>query len=373
MGRQDQLAPRRLRQVPALDGYRAVAVMLVLVHHIAAVLIPGRVSLLPDGLLAGGFLGVDLFFVLSGFLITALLLGEQHQTGRVGLGAFYQRRAVRLIPALYALLGIHALYAWISHQPMGPEWVGVRGGLLYVTNWSWPFKGQGSVPAFGHLWSLAVEAQFYVLWPLVVIAGRRLRLGRAMIGVLVAIIAVVASRRWLLWHHGHNLLFLYDSTLTRSDALLVGALLAYLWVHRLTPTRGLGVAATAAAVAFGYIVVRVPWFDTWLYQGGFTLVAACGAVMILAILDGRWWMTRVLSLRPLRAIGRVSYGIYLWHLPVFAAVTRIGGSWGALRRIVVGLAGTAVMSIASWFLIERRFLKMKRRPKADLVVSASPG
>jgi peptidoglycan/LPS O-acetylase OafA/YrhL len=361
--------PRKLGQVPSLDGYRAVAVILVLIHHIAAVLVPGVPTLAPDGLIPGGFLGVDLFFVLSGFLITALLLGERRSTGRISLGSFYQRRAVRLLPALYTFIALHALYAWITGLSMRAEWASARAGVLYVTNWYGLWRSSPR-PAFsGHFWTLAIEAQFYVVWPLVLILFDRLKARRVVPWLVVVTIVLIGIRRWVLFSDGANVLFVYTGTLTRSDALLIGVLLAYLWSNRLLPKRGLSAAATVAMLVFAVIVAKVGWNDPWLYQGGFTLVALCAAVMLAALAEKQWWLGPILALRPLRAIGRVSYGIYIWHLPIFVAVDRIGGDWTVLARVALGLAGTALASVASWFLVERRFLRMKMRPKP---VTAAP-
>lgn len=363
--------PRRLGKVPALDGFRAVAVILVLVHHIAAVLIPGVPLLIPDGLIPGGYLGVDLFFVLSGFLITALLLAERRSTGRIGLGSFFRRRGLRLLPALWAFLALHALYAWATNLSMAAEWAGARAALLYVTNWYGLWKNAPRPPFTGHLWTLAIEGQFYVLWPLVLILSDRLRARRFMPWLVLASIGAVAVHRWMRFTDGANVLFIYTGTLTRADSLLVGVLLAYLWADHRLPTRGLSIAATVASVIFGVIVGRVGWTDPWLYQGGFTIVALCAAVIIAALVEGRWWMSRVLSLRPLQAIGQVSYGTYIWHLPIFVAVDRVGGGWTASERIGVGLAGTAVATVASWFLVERPFLRRKR-PRVDSAPAPTP-
>jgi peptidoglycan/LPS O-acetylase OafA/YrhL len=367
----DARPTRRLGHVPALDGLRGVAVLLVIVWHTEGVLVPTKVTLVP-GPLKGAYIGVDIFFVLSGFLITSLLLGEHLDRGRIRLGAFYQRRALRLLPALYALLLIHVCYTAATGLSLHTAWLGVRAALVYMSNWAWKWDGLKSDGALGHLWSLSVEEQFYVVWPAVMIGLLALRRRVSTVtAIMTAAIVAVAVHRAVMWHNGTSWLFLYLRTDTRADSLLVGALLAHLWVRGWSPRRGVVATAWCATLILGGTVVRVGPTRAFMYLGGFTLVALCTAAVILAAVDGRWVVTRVLELRPLRAVGRVSYGLYLWSLPVFIAVNRYGTGWGAPARVVVGLVIAAALTVLSWTFLERPIMGLRNRRRTRLQIEAT--
>jgi peptidoglycan/LPS O-acetylase OafA/YrhL len=351
---------RRLGRIPALDGLRGIAVLVVVFEHIETILVPGTVKI-DAGPLHGAFLGVDLFFVLSGFLITGLLLGEQLDRARVRFGAFYQRRALRLLPALYLLLLVHFYYAFVTGLSLRNEWLGVRAALLYVSNWAWKWDGLKATPGLGHLWSLSVEEQFYLVWPVLLIAffGVRRRT-TFVVTVMVAAIIGIAIHRAVMWQNGTNWLFLFIRTDTRADSLLVGALFAQLWIRGWSPRR-LTPWAWIATALLCITITMARSTHAFLYLGGFTLVALCTGVVILAAADGRWIGTRALCFGPLCAVGRVSYGLYLWHMPVFYVMNRYGADWGAPARIVAGLPITAALTLSSWIFLERPILRFKRR------------
>ena len=351
---------RRLDHAPALDGLRGVAVLLIVAYHLISVVWPPLLVLEPE-VLPGGFLGVDLFFVLSGFLITALLLRDRLDSGYTQFLGFYRGRAMRLLPALSILLAAHVIYAQIVNIPNDVEQESVTSAAFYYLNWKlvWDLRVSEGM---GHLWSLSIEEQFYLLWPFAVAALVLLRkwVWAAPV-ILVGVIGLVMVHRTQLWNDGEPWLFLYVRTDTRADSLLVGALVAFLWVNRKTPTRGLGPAAWVAAVFFAWCVATKPSSDAFFYLGGFTAIALAGAVMLLAALDPNWAANRALRLPPLQAVGRVSYGVYLWHLLVFYAVARWGSDWAPAVRVVVAVVVTALVTTASWFLIERPMLRWKRR------------
>jgi peptidoglycan/LPS O-acetylase OafA/YrhL len=358
-------AVRRLGHAPGLDGLRAVAVLLILTYHVISVLLEPTPTLTPS-VLPGGFLGVDLFFVLSGFLITALLLRNTR------FGAFYRRRALRLLPALVVLLGAHVVYARVAGLPGDLERSTVLATLFYYLNWRMVWDAN-LAEGLGHLWSLAVEEQFYIVWPLVAAGLVALRRWAwAAPAALVGVIALVFVHRARLWDDGGPFLYLYVRTDTRVDSLLVGALLAFLWVHQRTPRRGLAVAAWAALVFFAGCIGFASVDDAFLYRGGFTAVALACAVVILAVLESEWALNRVLRIAPLRAVGRVSYGLYLWQFPVFFAVVRSGAGWPGAMRVPVALAATAAVTGASWFAVERPALGWKRRLDRHRAVAAAP-
>jgi peptidoglycan/LPS O-acetylase OafA/YrhL len=344
----------RLRYEPALDGLRAVAVLAVIGYH-------GKV-----GWLRGGFLGVDVFFVLSGYLITALLLAEHAETGRVSVRAFYARRARRLLPALLLLLlGAAAFSAFVAYSgDRGAIRADALASLLYVQNWHLVWAGTSYFTAFAapsplrHLWSLAIEEQFYVVWPLTLLALLRLARGRRGFLVCALSAATLASAALMagLYHSGSDPSRAYYGTDTRAHELLVGALLAVLFAHSSTsrtarPLRAAGLVAVAVLVAFlGFATDS----SGWLYRGGFLGVAMVTAVVVASVTrapDSS--LSRVLSWAPLRATGRISYGLYLWHWPVMLWLTpdrtdRHGGALLGLR-----VAVTYAIATTSYVLIER--------------------
>lgn len=353
-----------LGHVAALDGLRGLAVLIVVYHH-AVGLLPG-----PNGSpqfepITGGFLGVDIFFVLSGFLITAILLDETRRSGRVGLRSFYMRRGFRLLPALYCLLGVHLLYVWLTGLPIGPEVDSVRDGVLYVYNWRWRWATEQAQPNLVHLWSLAVEEQFYLLWPLAVILLTSLvKRASWRAGVIGATVLAVTVHRWVLFEGTESpftIVTLYARTDTRADSLLVGALLAQLWAGRFLPRRGLVPAAWLSTIVVAVAIVRVEVLDSVLYRGGYTVVAIAVAVIIAATLQGGWLAAKLLTVAPLRLVGRVSYGLYLWHGWVFVVVLRYGGGWGWATRLAVGLLAAAVLTSLSWHLVERPMTRLRHR------------
>jgi peptidoglycan/LPS O-acetylase OafA/YrhL len=164
----------------------------------------------------------------------------------------------------------------------------------------------------------------------------------------------------VLFEHGVPVLTLYIRTSTRADSLLVGALLAALWTQRRTPTRGVAAAGWIGLACYGWIVVRGA-SDAFLYRGGYTLIAVMIAAVILASLESSWAMNRVLTLPGLRLVGRVSYGLYIWHLGIFLAIQHYGSSWSMWTRLALGLSLTAAAATASFIFVERPFLRWKQR------------
>jgi peptidoglycan/LPS O-acetylase OafA/YrhL len=342
---------------PGLDGLRALAVAAVILYH-------GDVPWA-----RGGFLGVDVFFVLSGFLITSLLLGEHGATGRVDLRQFWMRRARRLLPALFAVLLGVALYAVCWAQPT--ELGRIRGdgiaSLLYVSNWRFVLDGSSYFSLFqapsplAHTWSLAIEEQWYLLWPLVLLG--LLRMFRARLRVVAATCMGLAAGSALLMAalsgSGADPSRAYYGTDTRAQALLIGAALAALScgarplvaLDRGRRSRALSVVGVAGLVTLAAMVVYVDARSAWLYRGGFLVVALAAAALVAAAATGGV-VARVLAVRPLVAVGAVSYGLYLWHWPVDVALdaSRTGLDGAAL--LTVRVAVTFALAIASYRLVE---------------------
>jgi peptidoglycan/LPS O-acetylase OafA/YrhL len=243
---------------------------------------------------------------------------------------------------------------------MGQEWSKVRYILTYTFNWRRQIDGG---EGFGHLWSLAVEEQFYIFWPpvvaLLLVARRKLAFT---ISVLVFAIAFVAFHRIQLWNGGEVWLWLIMRTDARADSLLMGALLAVLWTRGITfPVRAVRPAVWISVTFLIGCFLFAHEDRAFLYLGGFTAVALAAAIVIYALVERVGVLPTLLSTRPLVVVGRVSYGVYLWHLPAFTVVQRYGMDWSVAVRLVVAYGATATLTVVSWFAIERPFLLLKTR------------
>lgn len=377
-------ARRRIGYIPEFDGLRGLAAVFVVAVHLFMVVIPAGTQLPSE--ITGTFVFMDLFFVLSGFLITALLLREQGSTGRVGLLGFYRRRILRLLPALYVLLAAHVVYALLQSPaayPRDVERSTVLHAALYGLNFKMDTLFSPVAKGLTQLWSLGVEEQFYALWPLVVILvlPARRRLG-VVVGILLAAIVGVALYRASLWNDSMSTntgwLRLYTHTDTRADSLLVGALMAYLWTHGIMPSRrALQVLAWLAVPVLVWFLLDVELSDPFAYRGGFTLMAVAWSAVILACAESDWALRPLLRVRPLRVLGEVSYGIYLWHVPVMFAVKEHGGNLSATGRVLLAVGVTGLAVTLSWFLVEQPFLRLKdrldrRQPSAPVERPAEP-
>ncbi len=350
--------PGALPYNPALDGLRAVAVIGVLLFH-------GGVSWLP-----GGFLGVDVFFVLSGYLITTLLLRERVAAGRIDLRRFWLRRSRRLLPAVLVLLAVIGVAAPFLVEPAQRASVRADGlaALFYVANWRFILSEQSyfaGVPSpLRHLWSLSVEEQWYLLFPAVTaLTLRSVRRARTFFVVLV--VATVASAAWMavLVRGPVEVSRAYYGTDARAHSLLVGAALAVaaaLWpLHR--ARRTLAVAGGAGAVAVVAAFALVTEADRWMYRGGFLAlaVATAGVVAAVALPRRPTVLARVLGVRPLVAVGTVSYGLYIWHWPVDIALTPArtgldgGAPWEGPALFALRTAVAAAFTVASYRWVER--------------------
>jgi peptidoglycan/LPS O-acetylase OafA/YrhL len=345
-----------LPHLPALDGLRGLAVGVVVLFH-------GGFSWM-----TGGYLGVSTFFTLSGFLITALLLVERTRTGSVDLRHFWTRRFRRLMPAALATLGLATLFGMtvadaVQRRNLAGD---VTASLLEVANWRFIFSGQAYADLFGapspvlHFWSLAIEEQFYLLYPLLAwFAFRILKVSRPVFAVvLAALIAVSVS---VTLFAGFTPDRIYLGTDTRSAEVLVGALLATLIYHRpvtaaLTRrTRVRPVVAGAGAVALATCAVMwvtVPQETSWLYRGGFPAYAVLSALVVLAAIVPAGPVQWLLSLSGLRALGRISYGVYLYHWPVFLWLSPERTGWSDAPLLVPRLAVTFALALVSFHLLE---------------------
>ena len=366
--------------LPGLDGLRGLAVAAVMVYHANTEWLPG------------GFLGVEVFFVISGYLITLLLIGEHERTGRVSLRGFYARRARRLLPALFTLLIAITIYTTVFRDDaLGQLRGDVVAAVAYVSNWYQIWVGQGYTAAgdfapLRHLWSLAVEEQFYVVWPLVMIGlmrlGRRrlpefsqwLALGAVAVTVAVALlyhggpIESCDATPEAYWQLGDRCLSkvdtLYLSTPTRAGGLLLGAAFAMLWrpvalrrgaIRRHGPL--LDVAAVVGLVGLGALcwfvhIIDAGRADPWLFRGGFFVTGLASLLLIAAVTHRGARAGALLGNPVLLWIGTRSYGLYLYHWPIYQIMRRVAGRPLTIAQFVSALVIAALVTEVSYRYIE---------------------
>jgi peptidoglycan/LPS O-acetylase OafA/YrhL len=346
----------RMGYQPALDGLRALSVIAVILYHAGIHWIPG------------GFIGVEVFFVVSGFLITSLLIDEQHVSGKVSLKQFWIRRARRLLPALFTMLVVALVAVTFFAKDSAADFRrDVVPALAYFSNW-WqiyfvetPYFAANSLPMLRHLWSLAVEEQWYVLWPVVftfVLGNKRIPrwISAVAIGLLAAGVMVGTALAFIA-DNETRINFLYLSTLTRSSGLLLGAALACAWrpwkkaVNRFAKTRSCvsDAFALAAFAVLGYIAAFIHAADERLYVGGLAAATIASAVIIAVVVrSGNSQVKKVLSIPLLVEIGRRSYGLYLWHWPIFVVTSARLSS----TRLAYALCATVIVNEFVYQFIE---------------------
>jgi len=350
----------RLGHRSALDGLRAAAVVLVIGNHAAGSHFPG------------GGLGVDIFFVLSGFLITCLLFEEWHTTGRITIRDFYIRRALRLLPALLlVLLFVFIVPRLLSDVGDVAQFINLRdvvAPLLYVSNWVLmsAYEDPSLMP---HAWSLAVEEQFYLIWPVVLVLGLQRSLSVSVLirwtsALIVVAGTVMAIRAGL----GTPSVVLYAGPESRGGLmLLTGAALAF-WFGR-ADGQDSRLARLArftwipAAFAIAVLVLTVTQSHRFLYYGGWLVVAALVATLLIAALDETTWLSSMLSMRPLVWLGTVSYGLYLWHVPIILLTANLlkPKGYGSAAVAVVAVPTSILIASLSFYLIERPINRAGRR------------
>ena len=351
--------PPRLGYVPAMDGLRGTMLVVIIAVHALFIV-------RPDGsLLPGGFIALDVFFVQSGFLITALLLSEKGRTGEISFKNFYLRRACRLMPAVVVMLAFHAAYWVIKGNPLATEVKAIAAIGLYASNIFLSFPGFLSVTMpneFGHMWSLSMEEQFYILWPgaLVLMLRFHDRNRRSVPTALwVGIAAVIVIRIVVFRTQGFPAA--YELLWTHSDGIFMGCALAFIWRDRRMPRRGIVPLAWATLTAMVLFMLFFRQYDTWPYYWGFALQGVLSSVLVIAVMGDDWSLNRFFAWKPMAILGKTSYAAYLWHLPMIEITHRELSGQSSAVVIAVALALTALATTLSWNLVEQPFLRLKAR------------
>jgi peptidoglycan/LPS O-acetylase OafA/YrhL len=344
---------------PELDGLRGISILIVYIHHLYSPLMPA------------GFLGVDIFFVLSGFLITSLLVEEWNRKGSISLKDFYIRRALRLMPAVFLLILITGALALVvlDKSTASETYQGIWLTLSYVSNWLYAFGYFSVENPLGITWSLAIEEQFYITWPLLLSLTLRFKLRRRWIlCILALIIAIIPLHRKMLLEQGANILRLYYASDTHADGLLIGCLVGLLVSWDLLPhNKRCGIwmkfLAALGIIFFGYSVSLPSWMNSLLYVCvGFTLVSLSVALsLIVMILSPPKFALLVLKFTPLVWIGRISYGLYLWHWPVRWFIYQRKALPASTEQLVTAVVLSLLLPTLSYHFVEKPFLRWKKR------------
>ena len=360
---------RSERNLPAhvvgLDGIRGVAVLLVFISHFHWILSPDPflTKVTPwhfiNRTFEAGFMGVDIFFVLSGFLITSLLMKDRSTNQKNLFKRFYRRRALRLLPALYALLIADFFVSRWENFPGDIQWRTTWHAILFLNNWNIVNNFGKAQNDLGHLWSLGIEEQFYLIWPLTIWLLAKLKIpSKMMIPLILFASLVVMVHRTSLWNDGTSWIILYIRTDTRLDSLLIGAMFAYVYRHYQVPSKILNSVATLSFLGLVYIKYVLDK-SPFIFEMGWTIIALLAGFIILSVADGVFFVQKVFTWRPLTMIGKVSYGLYLWHMPIFVLLGRHVTSGSRPLRLLIGIILASVVTSLSWFFIEKPFLNLK--------------
>jgi peptidoglycan/LPS O-acetylase OafA/YrhL len=355
-------APRqKLGYRPELDGVRALAVLFILLYHLTLNLLPGL-----RHVARGGFLSVDLFFVLSGMLITEILIADADRLGRVDLIGFFRRRGRRLLPALFTFIALTLAWYEVAHGLGKVQAKGLERVLTYTV------LSKPDVPAFpfglGQVWTLVVEWEFYLLWAIALALLLALRIPRQVIGGLaLAGVAVCSLGRIWLWHHNQDFVLNYHLGMLRFQDMLTGCAVALLPMSRRIPN----VVRTAGVVFLVVATTRAEYQAAWVYQWGLLLTALSTGVMI-APRNQPWWFDRFLASRPIVWVGVISYSLYLWSVFTLSEVGGHTKSWPLAPRVIVILVIAFGLASLSYYQVEKRFRARSRRAEPGGAMLGEP-
>lgn len=349
---------------PALDGIRGIGIIFVVIFHSMTYLVDWY-GAYGESVLPGAFLAVDVFFVLSGFLITSLLLEERAKYGAYSMPLFYARRALRLLPTLFAVLFIFGVYTVVSDDVAVKNFVRAAFRMLTYSSNFVIGEDQFLTEWFGQSWSLAIEEQFYIVWPLVLLGLLKVTKARPKAVAAAIGVAVVALALWrIALIHMHDELWssVYYRTDARLDEPLIGTLLAVVLHYGLIkdkPRPWVGVGALG--VWFAGTLLASP-FKLSYYQGWSQLMLLVSVALILGVMHGEGPAAKLLDLRPLRWFGRLSYTLYLVHVAVFAATLRIiEGEGRNVTRVVVANVVALAITVLIRVAVEEPALRIKSR------------
>lgn len=347
----------RLGYVPALDGLRGLSIIAVIAFN-------GQLLWM-----SGGFIGVDIFFALSGFLITSLLVQEYASSSAISFKNFYFRRALRLLPALFVLMIGCVIYALLIQSPESASETlnGVLYTLFYVANWAQAPPNPLGIGPLSHAWSLSVEEQFYIVWPLALILILKLKNKGVIVAIVVSlIVASLAASIWQ-WNAGGSYLRIYLGSDTRAHGILIGcfAALVLSW-GSLPPKENVRkvfrIASIVSLVGIVASFFMLSLYSAFVYNGGFALIALGTTILILDFLLFPSKLSRAFEFGPLVWLGKISYGLYLWHFPILALSKKVSDE--RLHPAIYGSLGVIaalIVAAASHYFIERPFLRLKNR------------
>ena len=387
------MSNNKSKYLPSIDSLRALAVLAVIIYHV-------DVNYLP-----GGFLGVDLFFVLSGYLISSLIIKEYRKTGSLNLYNFYIRRARRLLPAVYFMITVGLVVMVLFNEVLlRKSHLDAIFGYIYSSNWWYIFHKLDYFDSFGaqspfkHLWSLAIEEQFYMIFPLLFLLINRkkkskdgtYKLNKNFLYVVLGLILVSLIAHILLFDI-NNISRIYFGTDTRAFSLLVGVVGAILYpmekLHaKVTPQQNImySVVSLVSIATLITVMIYTSEYNTWLYRGGFLLVAILGLIVIISSGKQHTLMSRLLSFKPVVFIGKISYSLYLWHFPVLVLTTPVSEIGNPnIIFVILRIILTFALATASYVFVETPirklgfknyinviFKKLKKRPRKSRKVYA---
>ena len=380
------MSNNKSKYLPSIDSLRALAVLAVIIYHV-------DVNYLP-----GGFLGVDLFFVLSGYLISSLIIKEYRKTGSLNLYNFYIRRARRLLPAVYFMITVGLVVMVLFNEVLlRKSHLDAIFGYIYSSNWWYIFHKLDYFDSFGaqspfkHLWSLAIEEQFYMIFPLLFLLINRkkkskdgtYKLNKNFLYVVLGLILVSLIAHILLFDI-NNISRIYFGTDTRAFSLLVGVVGAILYpmekLHaKVTPQQNImySVVSLVSIATLITVMIYTSEYNTWLYRGGFLLVAIIGLIVIISSGKQHTLMSRLLSFKPVVFIGKISYSLYLWHFPILVLTTPVSEIGNPnIIFVILRVILTFALATASYVFVETPirklgfknyinviFKKLKKRPR----------